>query len=342
MSLAAEIGFERLHGVLESTRGTAINTPTHSFNIKGIITPAKSYAEPKESRGKLRTRYRQKVARNGAAWTGQGPVEVNYFAWWLNMFVKGGVTSPSTPSGATLSRLWEFVPTQTADDVKSSTLIYDWDIQSLQSDFCLGRELTFTNDANAETDAAVMMVNGIGGFPSKVSTPSPATNLAGDILVGQQMQGWLDTSSAIGTTPLTNRLIKVEHKITTGAEPKYAGGGPASSLDYYDAGRNPDAIRLVTKIALETPDTTEYDHFAAADIVKLRIRHNGDLIETTAGPVDWYNYVEFDTYGVLKFDSWGENAGGANRIANFTVESIEDSTLASDFRVAVQNARTSL
>ncbi len=338
---SAEIGFERIHGALESTRGTAITTPTHSFNLMGLITAGINYYEPKEARGKLRRIYRQKISRKGATFTAQGPVEVNYFAWWLNMYVKA-VTSPSTPSGATLTRLWEFVPTLTADDIKAASLIWDWDIQSLISDFCMARELTLTNDANAESDGLNMMVSGIAGFPADIATPTPAANLAGDILVGQQMQAWLDTSSAIGTTALANRLIKAEHKITTGVEPKHFGQGPAAALDYTDIGRNPDAVRCVTKISLETPDTTEYDHFTAGTTVKLRVRHNGDLIETTAGPVNWYNYVEVDTYGVLKFDGWGENAGGANRIANYTVESIEDSTLSSDFRVAVQNARTTL
>ena len=337
----AEIAFERIHGALESTRGTAITTPTHSFNLVGLMTPGINYAEPKESRGKLRRVFRQKPARKVNVFTAQGPVEVNYIAWWLNMAVKA-VTSPSTPAGATLSRLWEFVPSLTADDIKMASLIWDWDIQSLVSDFCALRELALTNDVNVESDAMMMTINGMGGFPTDIAAPSPVTNLGGDILVGQQMQAWLDTSSAIGTTAMANRLIKAEHKITTGTEPKYLGAGPAAALDYSDIGRNPAAVRCVTKISLETPDTAEYDHFVAADTVKLRVRHNGDLIETTSGPVNWYNYVEVDTYGVLKFDGWGENAGGANRIANFTVESIEDATLASDFRVAVQNARTSL
>lgn len=31
----------------------------------------------------------------------------------------------------------------------------------------------------------------------------------------------------------------------------------------------------------------------------MRVRHNGALIESVAGPLNFYNYVEVDTYGPL-------------------------------------------
>src|SRR5688572_23774900 len=118
--MAAELYIERIHMALESTRGTAITTPTHSLNLEGLLTPGIEYWEPKESRGEMAAVYSQRLARMGSAWTVEGPADVNYMPFLLNMAV-APVTSPSTPGGATLSRLWAFVPNMLADDIKTAT-----------------------------------------------------------------------------------------------------------------------------------------------------------------------------------------------------------------------------
>ena len=154
------------------------------------------------------------------------------------------------------------------------------------------------------------------------------------------MQMWLDTSSAIGPTEITDRLISAKHTIKTGVKYKYIAQGPSGNMGYSLIGREKVAS-LTTEVKLEFVDYDEYDLWAAGTSLKLRVRHNGALIESTAGPVDWYNYVEFDTYGPAIDPEWGDNEG-TNRAITLVVESTYDSTLGADFRVAVQNARTTL
>lgn len=339
MTTASEIFLERIFLALESTRGTAVTTPTHSFNMMGLLTPDQDYFEPEESRGELRAHYRARTSRKGAAWTLSGAADPNYLTVLLNMAVKA-VTSPSTPSGATNSRLWTFTPSMTADDLKSASLIWSLEAQNLIADYAMIDTLTLENGADG-TEGLMCTVSGACGFPSDIAAPSPPANITGDLLVGQLMQLWIDTSSAIGTTAITARLLKAKHEIKTGVTYKHWAAGPTASLDFSGTGRDKKVARCITTLTLEVPDMAEYDIWAENTVAKCRVRHNGSLIETTTGPVNWYNYVEVDTYGIFRNLRWGENQG-SNRTLELTIESHKDTTLGADFRVAVQSARTSL
>jgi hypothetical protein len=335
----AEIAFETLRLALESTRGTAITTPTHLLNLPGTITPDVTVYKPKEARGTRVANYRDVVTRQGAAWEAEGDADANILPLLLNMAVVAN-SSPSTPSGATLSRLWAFVGTITGDDLKSATAWWgDPALSQLRSDFVMLDELVFENDASGE-EVATVSAKGLGGFPTKISAPAATAAIAGATFPGQLMQCWIDTSSAIGTTAISGRLISAKHTIATGVKYKYVAGGPAASMDFSLIGREQN-VALTTELKLELIDQTQYDLWAAATSLKVRVRHNGALIESTAGPVNWYNYAEFDTYGPFEELEWEDNEG-SNRAVRLVINGHYDATLGSDIRVAVQNARTSL
>lgn len=328
----SEIAFEQLLVALETTRGTAITTPTHLLNLKGIITPKKPPYRPKESRGTLVKNYRAKVVKQWAEWQGDGDADPNVLPVLFNMAIKPN-TSPTIPGGTT-PRLWTFTRSISADDLKTGTLWSgDPNIQRFRAAFGTIDEIVLKNDASADDGVLMVTVKGHANFPSKVTVAAPAA-IAGDVLPGQQMDVYLDTSSAIGTTAINNRVISVEHTIPTGIDPyKWLNAGASASFDYVGFGRKEFAAK--TKITMEVPDMAQYDNWAAADTVKLRVRHSGAVIETT-----FHNYVEFDIYGPLDELEWGENGG--NRTVTFMVESQYDTTLGADFSVKVQNARTAL
>jgi hypothetical protein len=250
-------------------------------------------------------------------------------------------SSPSTPADAVLARLWAFVRSGTADNIKSATVWWgDPALNQLRSEFAMLDELVVENDASGE-EVATVNAKGMALFPTKVSAPAATTSIAGATFPGGLMQLWIDTSSAIGTTEITDRLISAKHTIKTGVKYKYIAKGPAASLGFSLIGREKIAT-LTTEIKLEFLDYDEYDMWAASDTLKVRVRHNGTLIESEgAGPTDFYNYMEFDSYGVGSDLEWGDNEG-TNRTITIVIESQNDSTLGSDCRTAVQNARTSL
>ena len=61
---SAEIAFERSAVALESTRSTAITTPTHSFPWPIMITPERVRAKPDDARGTLVRNHRVKPRRS--------------------------------------------------------------------------------------------------------------------------------------------------------------------------------------------------------------------------------------------------------------------------------------
>lgn len=329
-----EIAFERLHLALETTRGTAIASPTHLLNLAGKLTPKQTLHRPKESRGTLVKNYRTKPVRRWGEWEAEGAADPNLLPLLLNMAVKP-VTSPTTPG--TLSKLWAFVRTVNADDTKTATIwAGDPNVQSWEADYGTVDELVIKNDASSE-EVATVSLKGKANFPAKTSAPTSPASIAGDLFPGQQMQVWIDTSSAIGTTAVTGRVISAEHTIPVGYEYKYLAAGPNGGLEYSGLGRVETAAK--TKLVLELPDMTQYDLWAACTTLKVRVRHNGSLIETVS-TVDYYNYFEMDIYGPFDLLEWGEK--GANRVVELTIESQYDVTLGADYRVAVQNARATL
>lgn len=331
----AEIPFEQLLLALESTRGTAITTPTHTMNVAGTLTPMRMRYRPREARGTLVSNYRHKTVRTGVDWEADGDADVNLLPVWLHMAVRGSGVSPATPGGGTNSRTWTFTRSATADNLASATLTwFDSTFNMLRAPYCMVDELVFENDATAE-EVAKLTVKGKGQFPTSVTAPTLPASIAGDTLPGQMMQLWIDTSSAIGTTAVSGRLLKAKHTVSTGVTYKYADAGPTASLSFTRTGRIP-TVGLKTELEFEVTDLNQYTQWAADSDLRVRVRHSGALIEGSL-----YNYVQFDQYGpwdALEWSSYEES----NRTLKLTIETQYDSTLGSDFSVVVQNARTAL
>lgn len=323
-----EVGYEILAAAHESTRGTAVTPPTHTLPLTGTIDPTPEWYEPEESRGALFRRYRQIKVRENSTWAFEGGADPRYLPFFLSMTTGVGVIA--TPGGGTTSRTHTYKPAGTTDTIKTATLYFaDPNIQTWQADFAFANTLTITADASG-TDGVTMSVGGMANAMVEVSTPTWPAVTIGSALLPSTLQLWIDTSSAIGTTEITGRVISAAFELTNNISPKPIATGVAGSLSYSRIGRGrPDPV---CRFQLEVPDTTQMDQVLASTSVKVRVRVSGDLIEGAL-----YNYVQWDTYGKLKFDGWGTLAD-TNRTANFRIDSIYDSTLAADYQVVVQNA----
>lgn len=338
---AAELPFEVFALALEATRKTAVTPPTHVLPMQGMITPVREKYRPDEVRGTLARNYRSKTVRTGADWVANDILDLNYAPVLLNMAM-AVVTSPSTPTNGVLTRLWTFNPTLTSDTIKSATLYGgDPNVQIWQAAGCMLDELTLTADASG-TDGCKWSAKGKGMFPTRVAAPTFPASIAGNLVVPGAMQLWIDTSSAIGTTEVTGRLISTNWTIPTGVTYKYYANGPTGGLSYTKTGRQKRAAKADITVELnETSINTgkEYLTFEADTVVKMRIRLNGPLIESVTP--DYYEYLQLDIYGPMNSFSWGDVAG-SNRTMKFTVESEYQSSPAHDFALYVQNQRTSL
>ena len=336
---SAEVPYSLFGLALEATRGTAVTPPTHFMPVAGMITPVRTKYRPEEARGTTEDFYRSKTSSTGADWSiPDSLLDPNYAPILFNMIAKA-VTTPSTPGGGTLSRLWTFVPTLTSDDLKSATLYAgDPNVQTFQAAYCMADELTISADATGE-DAATYTAKGAGYFPTRVAAPVFPAAIPGDLLMPGAMQLWIDTSSAIGTTEITGRFISTDWTIPSGVVYKRYANGPAGGLNFTKAARgkrHAEATIVVELNDLSIGAGKEYLTWEADTTVKMRIRLNGTLIEAAL-----YNYVQLDIYGPLDAFSWGV-VEDTNVTMQFTVQSQYDATLGASFALYAQSQRTTL
>jgi hypothetical protein len=332
------INFERLALALEATAGTKIANPTHVIPVtSATMTPQQSRYAPSEMRGGFSRNFRQEITRAWGQWEADMPADTRILPLLFNMAVK----DVSTGTGAGTHKTWAFPFDETSSTVKTATMWFGSANFWQNRGYSTIESLEFTNSADSE-DAATVKVSGFGNTAALGTTaPTIPAISTGSLLPPGMMAMWLDTSSAIGTTAIANRLISATHKITTG----YTEGGMkfwplgtdgATNRGYSALARDAASMRLETTITLEIPDLTQIALWEAATFTKLRIRHYGKLIATTE-----YHYVDFDTYGPLEDLQWGTYAG-TNRVVTFTVKSHYDATLAAQARVAVQNESAAL
>lgn len=249
-------------------------------------------------------------------------------------YLSGGAgTEVTTPDGATLSRLWTFTPTMTADDLEALTLWWgDPNIQAFRAAFCMPDELSIDAVASGD-DGVTISLSGQGQFPSKVSDPVVPSMLAAPLLMPGKMQVWIDTDT-IGTTEITGRVVEAHIVVPSGVSRKWLAAGPTSDLSFTSIGR--DLRQPELRIVFELPDMTQYDQYVAGTVLKVRVRLNGSLIE--AG---FYYYVDFDIYGPFDSTAWGENAG-SNRTMELTILGEYDDDAGYDYCFRIQSDREEL
>lgn len=332
-----EIFRESIALALEATRGTAIANPTHILPVQGTLTPQRPEAEPQESRGHRARSSRTLVTREWSDLEGEGPLDTYALPVLFNMAV-GPVTSPTTPTNGVLTRLWTFTPTLTNDNLKSATVWWgDPEVQVWRAVSMFLTEIGIEADASGE-DEARFTVTGQSHIQTEVADPTLPTQLASPLIAPGRMQLWIDASGGtMGTTAITGRVLGGDVTIPTGVVPKWMGVGPTGDLNFTTIGR--DYTQIEVNLKFEVPDTTQLDQFFGNDVLKVRWRLNGPLIESVTP--DYYHFVEFDLWAPARNLTWEDNQG-TNRVAALTFKSQYNTMAATDFIARVQNDRTSL
>lgn len=326
----AELAFEALAMAIETTKGTAIANPTTYINATGTLTPKIEYYRAPDAAGTLAEYSRSTPVRKWGEFEGEGPLDVKTLPLLCEMIAKGGVTA-TTPTNGILTRLRTYTPTMTSDDLKAATVWWgDPNAQVYRGAYGMLDTLTISGDAGG-TDGAMMSFAGRTRFPTAVSAPTYPAQAYGDLIVPGNMQVWIDTGT-IGTTAITGRVISAEHTIVSGISYKWVAQGTANNFAFDHHGRLKRHIE--TKLVMELTDQTQYNMIVAGTLVKVRVRHNGPLIESVTP--DYYNYVEVDTYGTMQDPNWGE-LEGSNRTVEMTVISEYLAGASTDWAIKVQN-----
>lgn len=327
-----EIPFESLSLALESTRGTAVTPPTHRLNMAGTLTPVQEKYHPPDELGTLEEFYRSETVRQSGKWAAEGAADPTKLPLLLNMIAKP--LTAGVQQGATAAYLWAFVPTITSDDLKSATLYWgDPNVRMWQGAHGMLDSLSIGGDASG-TDSTMLSVEGTTRFPADIAAPTLPAIAVGPLITPSKMLVWIDSAEVIGTTAVTGRVVSAEHTLVSGITYKYVATGPAGGITFDHIGRM--KRHMETKLVLEVPDMTQYDQWEASTVLKVRVRHNGPLIETPH-----YYHIEVDTYGPFSGFDWGEHEG-TNRTVELTILSEYNATLGASWRIAVMNAQAGL
>jgi hypothetical protein len=331
--MAWETAFEKFWAVEESVRGTGIATPTHDLNATGEMMARTSKARGMNF-GTLADQHRSAIVRKRGEWSiDEQPANVFLAPWWFNKIFKGGISPVQI--GSTGVYLSTFIRDMTSDSIKSFTGIWgDPNVQTWQSNFCVTESFNIKADASSE-DPVLWSMNGGCKFPAKVSTPSAPTTLNPPLLIPALTQLFIDTSSAIGTTEITDRLISAELSFDTGVTYKFIAQGAAGDLGYARSGRK--VGHPVLKLAFEALDMTQYDLWAAGTTLKVRVIFNGPIISST-----YHHSIQFDVYGPLNDDFTFGDLEDSNGTFEVQIDGEYDSTLGSDLNVVVQSNRAAV
>ncbi len=161
----------------------------------------------------------------------------------------------------------------------------------------------------------------------------PAQDL-GDVISPLDIQVWIDSTSNIGTTAVTGKVVRVSHTIPTGLTPKFIPSGPGGgrTISRVDPGKVSPSMSLAMEVS-----PAHYNLFSAGKLTKVRVRYNGPVIEGSL-----YYYVQADLVGYLEELSMDE-LEGVNRLYAFTMYGVKHSELGnSDIKLVVQNTKTAL
>lgn len=343
---SAELTFERFGIALETTRGTVATNPTYWLPLTGRLRPMHNRFRPTESRGTRAANYRSKVTKQWSEWElDAGGLDTYNILPLLNMAV-APVTSPTTPPTAVNSRLWTFTRPMTSDTEKSATIFWgDPNTQSWKAPYGMCSSFTIGADATGD-DAATMQFSGFAQTEAKIAAPTWPTMLNGPLITPLEMQLWLDTSSAIGTTAITGMFLSAEFSTDATRSRKFLPAGPGGSKTFSRTGVGTSSASLALRFELtDTAVTTVYDLIRSATPDtpwKVRVRMNGPLIESVSG-TDFYHYVEIDFTGTNDDAlDWGDWADGTNRTLDVTLISEYDTTAATDWSIKVQTDKTTL
>lgn len=328
-----EIPYEGMSVAVEATRFTAVTPPTRRLNVSGTIDPEEGDYTPADNMGTTEEAGRTAVTRRDGVWSGSGDLDIYAAPLIMGMVAKGGV-APTTPADGVLTRLGTYVPTITADNLKTATMYWgDPNIRIFKGAGGTVDMLEIESDAKG-TDPTKWSLSGRTQGLTDIATPAlPAANY-GPLLIPGNMQVWIDAVT-IGTTAITGRVLSAKHSIPVNWAYKYpAGQDPATIPTYTRLGRG--KRRIETTIEFELPDMTQWDQWKNQTTLKVRVRHNGPLIESVGGgPTLYYHYVEIDTYGPFRFGGWGEYEG-TNRTITLIIRSIMDTGISASWAAKVQ------
>ena len=325
-----EVALRKTQAALEAVRGTQLAATRkvygtgHFDETVGIIRPQN------EQRGVLVKNYRSQPGLITSKFPFTGTATYEDLCWWFQMALKGGVTGVLS---ATTVYTYTFVPTQTADDLKSMTVEWGDDTQAWKAGFgmvntlevsgALGEALKFQADVLVDD------------FATATFTGAISDRVTEDILTHLSKLA-IGAAGAVPSGYMSGRFIGFKLKIDNHLAPKFFADGAAQK--FTGMGRAEREYMLDVTFEGTAATVTERGLYDSATARVVRLTSLGSIIPGSAGNIQ--KSLDIVLPGIWTAYPVGER--GTNTIFTGTLESQYDVALGYDISAAVANALVTL
>jgi hypothetical protein len=244
--------------------------------------------------------------------------------WWLQFFVKGGVTGAMTN---TTVYTYTFTPTGTADDLKTAVFEYGVDTAAYQASYGLGQKLSLSlsRTAGMKVTAEFLLAKEVAQAFTAALNP-----VAWEEINGALFTAWADTTT-IGTTAITPVDFSLD--IANNWQWWWAGDG-----NLYPGNAARKQFAATATLTTYFASTTERDAYTANTYRKIRVKTSGSTIPSSS-PTTAKSMI-IDCYGYWK-DAVLSDLNGAY-VLKSTADLVWDTTAAAPYSVAVANGLATL
>lgn len=325
--------FTSARAALEVTRGTSL-TPTRIIYAEAF-TPTNEVAtiRPEEQRASYEGFFSAAAGPERSTVEMAGRMSYDDMIWHANLFWK----AVASGTGAGTDKTWTFVPTNTSDDVKTTTIQLGDSAAiatspGIQLSYCMGDEFNIhyeKNDDGAATftsrlmsaKALTQITAFTGALSDRVTVPVSCNNTVVKI----------DTTT-IGTTTDT-AVTAVDFTLNLSPVPFYTLDGTTAAQAVY----RPAHRTWTAQITRQYSNATEFSAYQAKTVRKIRVVTTSSTI--IAGSAVPYS-MQQDMYGVWTGRTYADVDGIVTEV--LTLEPVFDTGTSSSTSLIVTNATASI
>jgi hypothetical protein len=321
---------------IESTRGTAVAA---TRKVYATITP--SYAKPlstfQDTSGTFFDRRRAAYGREQIGFSALDIATFEDLPWWLQFFVKGGVTGVSG-GGSPASYGYTFSPSAATDDLKSMTLEFNESGNPYESSQVMASRATLRMDADNDNEPGWMIdVELMGRDWSTTTFTGALTDRTTEVILARGTKLYInDTSATIGNTQQLGLLINCSITFTTGIHFK-AFAENETGYAANKVGRN--AYHVDAQFTFEFDSDTEFAKYRSSTPQQRAIRLSREGTAINATPTN--KLMQIDLFNML-WSSWSRGDREGNLTAVFGAQGYFDATEANVLEILVRNALATL
>lgn len=318
--MSGEMALESLQVGLESTRGTPVAATRIEPILGGTFAERIPREFPAEARGTFVPVYRDFPTGNHVEVSGvQVAPTFEGLPWWLNLFVKGGVTSGSTVH--TSGKSYTFSPTAASDDLKTATFECVYQQQNYTIPFVLGNRLELGWGAD---QAMSLSMDFLGQKMTAQAKTAALSAVDYEDIIGSKFSTYVD-GTTIGTTAVYG-VYEGRLTINNNWVQEFVGDG---NLHPRDAHRNRPEYSLQLSMYADAAGIAEYGVWKAgtsgqSTMRKIRVNVSGTDIAGSSPTtprtlrLDWYGGwdtaepIDKDGKRAFQFTSRGRFDTGAS------------------------------